>query len=488
MRWLPVVVALALTSCSHGPRWGGLVAGPRAFHLEPAIRVLRMDNGMRVAVLRDPRTNLVGVDMRYTVGAADDPQGRAGLAHLVEHLLFEAPFDDRGATIGDRLGEVSLYANAWTTWDAIHFTTTAPAARVDDVLAVEAARLGVDCAAIDAKRFERERDVVLEEDALRDVSWARAAMVVMRAAFGMGHPYARRIGTREVADATQEDVCDYADHELGTNRAILVVTGNVDVEATLAAIAKHFDPIQRRGTRPRIAIAAARSGGAEEMRAPVAHPQVVITLPVAVWDGERETVELAMRYADRAVSRAVGTKGMVLSDLVGDGRATALAFTIGVRDAADLDDVEKQALRALERLEQDWWWALEVARSDRRHDLLGRYDTFWGRGAWIADYVQFGDGLTFTDDLERLDGVDSKALAAWSRRLTRDHLHVARVLPDEDEGDATAARDAVAVGAAQELVPAPRRSIPTRRRGRYPSTTRRPGSRSTTTCCPTACA
>ena len=37
----------------------------------------------------DTTTQLVEVDIRYDVGSREDPQGKAGLAHLVEHLMFQ---------------------------------------------------------------------------------------------------------------------------------------------------------------------------------------------------------------------------------------------------------------------------------------------------------------------------------------------------------------------------------------------------------------
>src|SRR5215510_14478379 len=45
-------------------------------------------NGMRIVVMPDATTELVEVDVRYEVGSREDPPGKAGLAHLVEHLMF----------------------------------------------------------------------------------------------------------------------------------------------------------------------------------------------------------------------------------------------------------------------------------------------------------------------------------------------------------------------------------------------------------------
>jgi len=52
------------------------------------VSLFSVTNGLMVALVPESNTNLVKVDVRYRVGAADDPKGKAGLAHLVEHLLF----------------------------------------------------------------------------------------------------------------------------------------------------------------------------------------------------------------------------------------------------------------------------------------------------------------------------------------------------------------------------------------------------------------
>ena len=46
-------------------------------------------NGLRFVIIPDKTTELVEVDVRYDVGSRNDPKGMAGLAHLVEHMMFQ---------------------------------------------------------------------------------------------------------------------------------------------------------------------------------------------------------------------------------------------------------------------------------------------------------------------------------------------------------------------------------------------------------------
>jgi zinc protease len=93
LRSLPVAVAaVALAAC--GPpmiNFGGLPTDARSLKISNNLRLLELSNGMRVALVPDTRTNLVSVDVRYLAGGNQDPAGRAGLAHLLEHLTFTMP-------------------------------------------------------------------------------------------------------------------------------------------------------------------------------------------------------------------------------------------------------------------------------------------------------------------------------------------------------------------------------------------------------------
>src|SRR6266700_4516066 len=48
-----------------------------------------LDNGMQVVVAPNHRVPAVTQMVWYKVGAADDPLGKSGLAHFLEHLMFK---------------------------------------------------------------------------------------------------------------------------------------------------------------------------------------------------------------------------------------------------------------------------------------------------------------------------------------------------------------------------------------------------------------
>ena len=48
-----------------------------------------LDNGLQVVVLEDHRAPVVVQTLWYKVGSADEPRGKSGIAHYLEHLMFK---------------------------------------------------------------------------------------------------------------------------------------------------------------------------------------------------------------------------------------------------------------------------------------------------------------------------------------------------------------------------------------------------------------
>lgn len=66
----------------------GLVQNHRDMTYTPDVTWWSLPNGLTVMFAPDPQTNVVRVDLRVMVGAGDEPPGKSGLAHLVEHMMF----------------------------------------------------------------------------------------------------------------------------------------------------------------------------------------------------------------------------------------------------------------------------------------------------------------------------------------------------------------------------------------------------------------
>ena len=249
-------LALGLAGCAPAPEAPITVTAP------PAPRQLRLDNGLVVVLDADMAATSAFVHVRYHVGAKDDPVSRAGLAHLVEHLTFEAPTrpgDLDRMTMLERIGAVDV--NGTTAFDSTDFYAATPPSLLAYALWVEASRMahpvdGLDGdAPVEGDALRRELAVV--ENELRTRSSADAYRLadelLAEALFGSAHPYGRIAnGSRgELAVVTMPEVRAFASLHYQPSNATLVVSGRFDVDETARLVTRYFGTIHSRPLPPR---------------------------------------------------------------------------------------------------------------------------------------------------------------------------------------------------------------------------------------------
>src|SRR5690242_3880328 len=116
----PSVLAIGLCAVI-AASWSCAPSAP-TYALKYAEKRAVLDNGLRLIVLPDRNTPMVHVAVRYEVGSREDPPGKAGLAHLVEHMMFQHHLlgPERPATF-DLLPQLATFFNAYTNFDKTHY-------------------------------------------------------------------------------------------------------------------------------------------------------------------------------------------------------------------------------------------------------------------------------------------------------------------------------------------------------------------------------
>lgn len=428
-----VVVGLVGPSCRGG---GGAppvdFAGLRPYETRTAHRavpvtVFTLDNGLRVALAPDPRTNLVGVDVLYQVGNGDDPAERSGLAHLVEHASFRIA-DPAGGTLFDQLGLRALYFNASTGPETTTYTSVGLGDELDALLALEARRLAFDCGRIDAADFARERDVVLAEEAERFPAGTRLAREIAAAVWGRDHPYARRPGERQVATATLGEVCAFAAAHHGAASAVVVVTGAFDVDHAMTEIRARFGAIAAGAVAPRAAAPARPFSGSSDHAGDLDGELVRVYYATPEPGGVVEVaVELLRRRLDAA---AVSRDWLRAHEVATVGAGASAAVMVELYLSRDAHVAEAIAVvdRATGDLLRGPAAELDEVRGAVHARRLVAADRFGGRGAAIATMVATTPARAVATASSELATVDAAELAArvtaWFQPERR---HVARV-------------------------------------------------------------
>ena len=442
-RWcLAVGLAAACVACAPGPRFGSLEFGARSFTLETRGEVFELRNGLQVALLPDGRTNLVRVDVRYRVGGADDPLRRAGMAHLIEHLTFELRPTPGGAPLGVALVDASLVHNASTSHDATHYYEIALASRLTELLELEAQRMNPRCDQLSEAVFLRERDVVLEEEAERSRVVGDRGEAQAAAVWGSAHPYARPVGSREIADVTLAEVCAFLDDHHAPDRATLVVTGDFDPAAVRTLVESRFGASTRHSRKARTQIELPAFHGRrttieveEESERSRRRLGVLVSFPASIprdGDAVQAVQEVGAAYLEGYLA-ARSSRWNSRVWFSGGDRARMLHVELDVGGANDVDDALDTIYAAAEQLGRRPLRGFEVDRSKRRNRWLRAIDGFSSRGEIAARRLAYvAPEAMFDGYLRALDGYDLGAIEGWARstvKRTRSQVVVMRRIP-----------------------------------------------------------
>jgi zinc protease len=447
---LGVLVVLGGTAagCGSGSkpvRYGSLVVSERSFNYRHGVESFTLANGLVVALVPDAYANLVSVDVRYRVGAADDPPGKTGLAHIVEHMLFKPRAEPGGPTLDNLLAIAGLSHNAETSWDATHYHEVALTAKLDDLLAIEATRMGGGCAGLDQTSFDHELAVVTQEIAQRGTHPLLDA--VLGDVFGVTHRYAYGLGGRDLAGVTLADVCSFVDAHYGPGQAILVIAGRFDPDATRRMLATRFASIPRRVTAPPRTVAPlVLTGGVSEHHTDTDEAAALVVFPAAPWgSAESFNDELIDHLLVQGLAKLDHDERWVTgvdAGHLGGMRNGARYFALSVADPARLDDAIAQIFRIAGELPgDDSGIVLGILAARRRAELFSEFESVSERGGHCADYLQFTyHGSFHLRELAALQAIDTDPLLQRAKHLTRRASHVVRVLPNKDHAKSHAAR------------------------------------------------
>jgi len=191
-----------------------------------------LPSGMRVVVEKDATRPLVAVVSVVDVGGTDDPPGKEGLAHLVEHLAFRS-IQDQKHPLSDLL-EIAGAArwNATTTWDHTTYYEVGSKDSLDSLLALETARMARPLEGITPEVLEAERQIVKNELLQRDEQGFVTAISnrMSAAIFPPGHPNSRPVGGTEesIASLTLDDAKAFVKRHYRPERMTLLVAGDLD--------------------------------------------------------------------------------------------------------------------------------------------------------------------------------------------------------------------------------------------------------------------
>ena len=409
-----------------------------------------LPNGMKVLVRRDNRAPTVAHMVWYRAGSMDEVNGRTGVAHVLEHMMFKgtqtlAPgeFSRRVAAIGGR-------ENAFTSRDYTGYFQQVHTSRLPEVMRLEADRMAN--LKLSADEFSREIRVVMEERRLRTEDRAVALLYeqLMATAF-TAHPYRHPIvgWMSDLESMTVEDAQAWYDAWYTPANAVLVVAGDVDPQAVWALAEQTYGRIPTRAAAPRKPQVEPPQRGLRriQVKAPAENPFVAMAFRVpglVAVDGDREpyALELLSTLLDGGDSTRLTrdvVRGSRVANRAGAGysmtqRGPAL-FTLSGTPAQgrSTEDVERALRAAIERIATEGVPQTELERAKVQYVAGQVYqrDSVFSQAMEIAGLEIVGlshrDADRILEKIRSVTADEVKAVAA--KYFGDDALTVATLLP-----------------------------------------------------------
>lgn len=385
----------------------------------------RLANGLTLAIDPMPGAQSAAIGLYAAVGSRSEADGKGGLAHLVEHMVFKGARGRDARAIAEAIEDVGGSLNAWTSRDqtVFHARTLAP----DVGLALELVADLVRAPTLNADELEREKLVILSElgEAL-DTPDDLIHDHLFEAAFGT-QPLARPVlGKAETIRAfTRDDCLSWLADQYRPSRLVISAAGNVDpdhilmlAEAMFGDLGSHDLP----SMKPASFAGGIRSDRktTEQTHLAFAHPGLSASDPQspalslfaqAVGGGMSSRLfqqlreERGLAYSIYAWTQGYADTGLFAVNLSTDKARAAEAMTLA-------RDCVTQAAEELTEAE------LNRARAQVEAGLLMALETPQGRADAMARSVElFGRIMSHDEMLAELRAVDVAAARAAGQAM-----------------------------------------------------------------------
>jgi zinc protease len=394
-------------------------------------------NGLRFVIMPDTSTDLVEVDVRYQVGSREDPPGKAGLAHLVEHMMFQLKL--LGADkppVMHITNQLSTFFNAYTNWDTTHYMTTARKTHFEDMLGIEAKRLELGCKTISEDEFLREREVVRNEIRQRGgTAEGQIPQLVMSDVYPKGHAYERMIGgdDTQLTSITLKDACDWIAKYYVPENATVIVAGGVTIDEATRGISKWFGGLEKRAVAPRVPVApVVVTPGRKTIELDIERPQLAVTWALPASNTrEGEAAQWGLGQAFGGVASKAEEYGFAYSvQPMVVGGAEAPIFTI-LLELKGMDKVG-EAISFINKItDESWrgfrdieWQQLEELKNQQKASFIEGIESLTGRTNTMGEMVQFEKDFDFNSTdiyffhaLDKIDRTDGEFIGGVIKRV-----------------------------------------------------------------------
>ena len=200
-----------------------------------------LSNGLKLIVREDHRAPTVAHMVWYRAGSMDEVNGKTGVAHVLEHMMFKGTNTVKSGEFSRLVAAVGGRENAFTSRDYTAYFQQVEKSKLDQVMKLEADRMSN--LNFDDAEFLKEIQVVMEERRLRTEDNPSSLLndSLMATAY-MSSPYRHPVvgWMNDLVNMKATDARDWYRSWYKPNNAIVVIAGDVDPKVILKSVEKYY--------------------------------------------------------------------------------------------------------------------------------------------------------------------------------------------------------------------------------------------------------
>jgi zinc protease len=200
-----------------------------------------LNNGLKLIVREDHRAPTVAHMAWYRAGSMDEVNGKTGVAHVLEHMMFKGTDKVKAGEFSRLVAAVGGRENAFTSRDYTAYFQQVEKSKLEDVIKLEADRMSN--LNFDDAEFLKEIQVIMEERRLRTEDNPSSLLneSLMATAY-MSSPYRHPVigWMNDLQNMKASDARDWYRSWYKPNNATVVISGDVDAKKVLNMVEKYY--------------------------------------------------------------------------------------------------------------------------------------------------------------------------------------------------------------------------------------------------------
>jgi zinc protease len=227
-------------------RWGVLASFCfSSLVMSAEVQEFKLDNGLKIVVQEDHRAPVVVSQVWYRAGALDEVNGKTGVAHVLEHMMFKGTKAVPAGKFSRLIAAAGGKENAFTAQDQTTYFQQLEKSNLPLSMKLEADRMAN--LNLTDEEFAKEIKVVMEERRWRTEDKPQSKVnEQFNSTIYHVHPYGRPVvgWMNDLENMTAADAREWYKTWYAPNNATLVVVGDVNAQDVLKLAKQYFGPLK----------------------------------------------------------------------------------------------------------------------------------------------------------------------------------------------------------------------------------------------------